>query len=295
MWHFAPACIGGIGDELAFAYDARDDSRLQEACRELRRDEGDRRRRGSRTSTGLVQRHRPGGPLERAFYTAPEVFEADLRHIFYRHWLFAGHACAIPQRRRLLHLAGRRRRSSSSCAARTARSAPSTISAAIAAPASATTSTGTRRKLVCPYHRWTYDLDGQPDHRDPARVRCRPSRRSASCRCALHNVAGLIFVNFADDPPGFLGRDRDHRAADGAARAREVQGRAQSVDYVVKANWKIVFENNRECYHCPSHHDDYNAATYDVMRDRALFEPKLQAASSTRSRTRPMPASARSA
>ena len=53
---------------------------------------------------------------------------------------------------------------------------------------------------------------------------------------------------------------------------------AHSVDYVVKANWKIVFENNRECYHCPSHHDEYNAATYDVMRDRALFEPALQAA-----------------
>ena len=44
---------------------------------------------------GLVQRHNRGGPLERAFYTAPEVFEADLRHIFYRSWLFAVPACEI--------------------------------------------------------------------------------------------------------------------------------------------------------------------------------------------------------
>ena len=52
---------------------------------------------GSADIDGLVQRHRPGGPLERAFYTAPEVFEADLRQIFYRRWLFAGHACSIPR------------------------------------------------------------------------------------------------------------------------------------------------------------------------------------------------------
>ena len=38
----------------------------------------------------LVAEHRSGGPLERDFYVAPEVFEADLARIFHRHWIFAG-------------------------------------------------------------------------------------------------------------------------------------------------------------------------------------------------------------
>ena len=40
----------------------------------------------------LVAEHRPGGPLERDFYVAREVFEADLARIFRRHWIFAGYA-----------------------------------------------------------------------------------------------------------------------------------------------------------------------------------------------------------
>ena len=35
----------------------------------------------------------------------------------------------------------------------------------------------------------------------------------------------------------------------------------------VKANWKIIFENNRECLHCRSNHPEYCRATFDVMRD----------------------------
>ena len=52
---------------------------------------------------------------------------------------------------------------------------------------------------------------------------------------------------------------------------------AHQIDYVVKANWKLVFENNRECYHCPPNHKEYNTAAYDVMRDLAMLDPALQA------------------
>ena len=51
---------------------------------------------------------------------------------------------------------------------------------------------------------------------------------------------------------------------------------AHQIDYVVKANWKLVFENNRECYHCPPNHKEYNTAAYDVQRDMAMLDPSLQ-------------------
>ena len=53
---------------------------------------------------------------------------------------------------------------------------------------------------------------------------------------------------------------------------------AHQIDYVVKANWKLVFENNRECYHCPPNHKEYNSAAYDVQRDMAMLDPSLQPA-----------------
>jgi Rieske 2Fe-2S family protein len=43
----------------------------------------------------LVAEHRPGGPLERDFYVAREVFEADLARIFHRHWIFAGYVFQV--------------------------------------------------------------------------------------------------------------------------------------------------------------------------------------------------------
>ena len=38
---------------------------------------------------------------------------------------------------------------------------------------------------------------------------------------------------------------------------------AKIVDYDVAANWKIVWENNRECYHCNVNHPQYIKANFD--------------------------------
>ena len=40
----------------------------------------------------LLRSRRPGGPLPRAFYCAPEAHEADLRHVWAREWVFAASA-----------------------------------------------------------------------------------------------------------------------------------------------------------------------------------------------------------
>ena len=45
----------------------------------------------------LCGAYRGAGPLQRPFYTAPDVFNADMERIWRRHWLYAGHACLIPQ------------------------------------------------------------------------------------------------------------------------------------------------------------------------------------------------------
>ena len=81
-------------------------------------------------------------------------------------------------------------------------------------------------------------------------------------RVAVREVEGLIFINLAKDPSSF-----DAAAAcfgplarpQGFVRAKV----AKAVDYTVRANWKVVWENNRECYHCNVNHPQYIRANFD--------------------------------
>jgi Rieske 2Fe-2S family protein len=108
--------------------------------------------------------------------------------------------------------------------------------------------------IVCPYHAWTYALDG-------ALVAARNMQdvpgfdRSAYPlkRAALRIVAGFVFVSLACEP---LDREPALRALEPhlvrwhAAGLREVR----RISYDVTCNWKLVFQNYSECYHCPVVH-----------------------------------------
>ncbi|MSP75743.1 MAG: aromatic ring-hydroxylating dioxygenase subunit alpha [Rhodospirillaceae bacterium] len=221
----------------------------------------------------LVARHTPGGPLERAFYTAPEVFAADLARIQHRHWVFAGYAFQIPKPGDYFTYrvgtesiivvrdrAGEIRAFHNVCRHRGSRIC--------------STETGHAHRLVCPYHRWTYELDGTLvlDTRREFGV----DKESLSLKpVSVVDAAGLLFVSFSDSPPDFseaLATIRRKMKPHAIERAKI----AHQADYIVAANWKIVFENNRECYHCPPNHKEYNTAAYDVQRDAAMLDATLQ-------------------
>jgi glycine betaine catabolism A len=222
----------------------------------------------------LIRNHRAGGPLERAFYVEPEIFAADSDRILRRHWLFAGPTCSIPKPGDwftwsiasdsivvLRDQQGAIRAFHNTCRHRGSRICRA--------------ERGHGTSLVCPYHAWAYGLDG--------RLLVDISKEFGVDRAGitlhkvqLREVEGLIFISLADNPPDFRPIERDvaHRLKPHGLNRAKV---AHSIDYVVKANWKLVFENNRECYHCPPNHAEYNAATYDVARDMALLNPRLQA------------------
>jgi Rieske 2Fe-2S family protein len=223
----------------------------------------------------LVGQHRSGGPLERDFYTAPGVFEADLARVFHRHWLFAGYAFEIARPGDFLTYRigtesivvvrgqdGEIRAFHNVCRHRGSRICK--------------TEHGNAHRLVCPYHRWTYELDGAlvPDTSREFGV---PKEQLSLKPVPVVDAGGLLFFSLGDPPPDFsdaLATVRRKLKPHALHRAKI----AHQIDYVVKANWKIVFENNRECYHCPPNHKEYNAAAYDVQRDMALLDPTLQPA-----------------
>lgn len=222
----------------------------------------------------LVRDYRRNGPLQREFYWSSEIFAADMERIFGRWWLFAGHGCAIPRpgdfftyqvgRDPIIVIRdgrGQVRAFHNTCRHRGSRIC--------------TEERGHAAKLVCPYHRWTYDLDGalllntMADFGiDRTELGLFPVR--------VRDAAGLIFISLADDPPSF------DDAFEAISRKLKPHGMerakvAHTIDYLVKANWKIIFENNRECYHCPANHKEYNRATYDVMRDQGRTDPARMA------------------
>ena len=83
----------------------------------------------------------------------------------------------------------------------------------------------------------------------------------------LKNIAGLLFVALGDDPAGFdqaaaeVGEKMKHQGLEDAKLAK-------SIRYTVKANWKLIFENNRECYHCNTRASRIRAGH---LRHRALL------------------------
>lgn len=199
----------------------------------------------------LLMRRKANHSLPRALYTDPEMFEVDMRRIWYRDWLVAAPSCEIPKPGnhvtvevgaysiivvrghdrivRAFHNSCRHRGSRICKAAR-----------------------GSAPKLVCPYHQWTYELDGRllwardmgPDFDASAH-----GLKTVHCR----DAGGMIFVCLADEPPAF---DALAQAAETYLKPHDVANLkvAHSSTIVEKANWKLVMENNRECYHCSGSH-----------------------------------------
>ena len=102
---------------------------------------------------------------------------------------------------------------------------------------------GRRETLQCPYHAWTYGLDG--------RLRTAPRAAEddlgevALAPLRLEAWGPFLFVNADPDAPP-LAVDVELPFDPAELRFHE------RVDYSLAANWKIAVENYLECYHCPS-------------------------------------------
>ena len=205
----------------------------------------------------LIAAQRSGHALSREFYCDPEIFEREVRRVLLRHWHCVGHVSQLPgagdfftteicgeplvivrgqdrEVRALLNVC--RHRGSRVC------SEPS----------------GHARGglFVCPYHAWSYGLDGRLR---AARHMPAEFDRSAYGLKAVHArvIEGLIFVSFAAVP---LGLEHVEAALAGSAR---VYGWARAKvahreTYPVNANWKLALENYMECYHCGPAHEEYS-------------------------------------
>ncbi len=199
----------------------------------------------------LLGSYRPGLALPGAFFSDETLFEAEMQYVFGRHWLFVASGPEIPEGGdyRTLQVGPWPifilRRDDGSIAAfhNTCRHRGSRILQQDAGVAGA--------NLQCPYHRWTYDMHGRV-------IGCGETGEAPEGQRGLKPVhvrqlAGLIFVCLADEPPqdfeAMAVRMRPYLEPHGLAHAKV----ARQVDIIEHGNWKLTIENNRECFHCAGH------------------------------------------
>jgi len=200
-----------------------------------------------------LKNHREGFSLEQPFYIDQDYFRLDMEMIWYRDWLFMGHDCEIPRAGNyftvqigdypVVIVRGRDkiiRAFHNTCRHRGHRVC--------------TAQKGASAKLVCPYHQWTYDLDGSlvfarqmGEDFDKAQF----GMKQVHCE----SVGGYIFICLADEAPDFSAVRQTIEPYIAPHRLWESKVAFEST-IVEKGNWKLVWENNRECYHCVGNHPE---------------------------------------
>ncbi len=203
----------------------------------------------------LIERARDSSPRTQPFYCDEDVFARDMQKLVSRKWLLIDHVSRIPEAGQyFLYEVGQesiivirdhdlkinalfnvcRHRGSLVCLE----------------------PEGKRLRLTCPYHAWTYGLDGSLQ---AARLMPEDFNQleHGLHRCHVRVHHGFIFLNLSPgDEPEFdqeFAVFEPHLDFHGFAEAKI----AHRASYPTDANWKLVVENFFECYHCVPAHPEY--------------------------------------
>jgi glycine betaine catabolism A len=207
--------------------------------------------------------------LPQKYFVSPDVFAEEQKKIFSRHWLLVGHQSQVPSpgdyivqvvnRESLIVIRDKDEK--------------------IRGFYNVCRHRGTRLKedacghvsaIQCPYHAWTYALDGRligAPHMDEVAGFDKAEYSLHPVNLALWE--GFIFVNLEKNPTR-LRTETGARQVPGDYIPLEkwfaplnkkfshwnisILRTAKRIEYDVRANWKLMFENYSECYHCPGVH-----------------------------------------
>jgi len=112
-------------------------------------------------------------------------------------------------------------------------------------------------RIVCPYHAWTYSLEGRLTHtpRNPQTPDFKLQDHSLY-QVALQTHAGFVFINLAAEPGTDLEQQLAQELKCLANWPLDELALAHREVHTVNCNWKVFWENFLECYHCPVIHHD---------------------------------------
>lgn len=201
----------------------------------------------------LVDAQVLGETLDQDFYTSEEIFKAEMDAIWNREWLFVGMSCEIKSagswfrveigKASVVVIRGRDglvRAFHNTCRHRGSRICLE--------------EKGKSRNLVCPYHQWTYEDTGALIFAREMQEGFDKAEHSLAS-VQVRELEGYVFVSLASEPEPF----EDFAAVVAPYLAPHELADAKvafEMTLIEEANWKLVIENNRECYHCRGGHPE---------------------------------------
>jgi phenylpropionate dioxygenase-like ring-hydroxylating dioxygenase large terminal subunit len=130
--------------------------------------------------------------------------------------------------------------------------------------------------IQCPYHAWTYALDGRlrgSPHMDETPGFNKAEYSLKPARLGLWE--GFIFLNLGDASASL---EKWFEALSGKFSSWNLAAlhSAKRIEYDVRANWKLIFENYSECYHCLGVHPELSKISpYDSAENDLIEGPFL--------------------
>ena len=191
-----------------------------------------------------------GAGLSAERYTDPAHFEIEKKQIFYRSWICVGHQCMAKNvgdyfvanvvEQEILVVRDR------------SGALNAFFNACQHRGHSLVSANGHCDRLVCPYHAWSYDLNGKLlKAPNTERVRDLDVSRIALKTVALDTLAGAVFVNLDCSAPPlhsvFPGVEEEILSFKPDVVEQEL---VFDNPVVHRCNWKASVENFSECYHC---------------------------------------------
>lgn len=206
------------------------------------------------------------------YYTSPDVFQQELEQIFYESWICCGREEKIARpgeyfvqeigTESLIIIRDQqgevrafynvcRHRGTLICTAQSGKFS---------------------KAIQCPYHAWTYSLDGRligAPHMDEVSDF---DKSAYPLKSVVTRVwEGMIYINLSATPRPFeeifstlIGKFSNWNLP--ALRS------GGKIEYDVKANWKLIIENYSECYHCPLVHPELSSVSPYRSGDNDLME-----------------------
>ena len=209
--------------------------------------------------------------LDQKFYKDKEIFNLEIEKIYMNSWLLAGHESQIPNSgdyflfnlltESVIIIRGKdglirafmnvcRHRGSHVCLE----------------------SKGNVKRLMCPYHAWTYNLEG--DLVAAKNLSADIDKKNLSLHnCSIELIEGLIMINFSDHPKSIEMMKQDLTAPMQMFGMKDLKIAAHR-NYSIDANWKLTVENYNECYHCAPAHPEY-AKSHSLKYDESSKEYEL--------------------
>ena len=127
--------------------------------------------------------------------------------------------------------------------------------------------------IRCPYHAWTYDLDGRligaPHMEDVPHF---DKAEYPLLAVDADEWDGHVFVTLRDNPPPLRAQLGDLCAKFRDWRMQDLR-LGRRIVYDVRANWKLIIQNYNECLHCPNLHPALNKLSHYLSGENEPLRP----------------------